>query len=102
MTNEAGTRVPVPGELVVRKIPFDFPDDLEPDWKPDEPERSHMVNGYPELAAIEDAMQASYDRMWVLGVFTGSLHVIWYARRGYVTMLKKDGLWSDLRSKGRS
>jgi predicted metal-dependent hydrolase len=222
---------PKPEDILVRRIPFDFPDDIEPHWKRDEPEFSHMINGasltmpylepflidsireamrqvddpaireaakafmgqegqhyrqhrrynellkkkgYPELAEIEEAMQASYDRMrqkrslgfrmaytagfeamtlgitswlvnerrdlfrnadprvasfilwhmveetehkrvafdvyqaacpgyWtrVLGVFTGSLHVMWYSRRGYVLMLKKDGLWYDWRSRLR-
>lgn len=45
MTDDVGVRIPQPGQLVVRKIPFEFPDDLEPHWKPDEPEWSHMVNG---------------------------------------------------------
>ncbi len=111
---------PQPGEIVVRRIPFEFPDDINPHWKADEPEWSHMVNGasltmpylepflidsmrdalkhvddeevreeargfiaqegqhyrqhrrynellkskgYPELAAIEERMQRSYDRM---------------------------------------
>jgi predicted metal-dependent hydrolase len=225
------TPPPRPGEIVVRRIAFEFPDDIEPHWKPDEPELSHMINGasltmpylepflidsirdalrriedpevieaargfmaqegqhfrqhrrynellkmkgYPELAEIEDQMQASYDRMrerrslafrmgytagfesmtlgvtawlinerialfrgadsrvasfilwhmveetehkrvaydvyqaaclgyWmrVLGVFTGSLHVMAYSRKGYILMLKKDGLWRDWRSRLR-
>lgn len=228
----AGKReIPLPGELVVRRIAFEFPDDIDPHWKPDEPEWSHMINGasltmpylepflidsmrdalrqiedpavreaargfiaqegqhyrqhrrynellkrkgYPELAAIEERMQRSYDRMrarrslrfrmgftagfesmtlgvtswlvgsrrdlfagadarvssfvlwhmveetehkrvafdvyqaacpgyWMraLGVFTGSLHVMWYSRAGYVAMLKKDGLWTNWRSRMR-
>jgi len=231
MNDTLQSMLPKPGEIVVRKIPFEFPEDLDPHWKPDEPEWSHMVNGasltmpylepflidsmrealrridddgvikeargfmaqegqhfrqhrrynellklkgYPELADIEDEMQASYDRMrnhrslafrmgysagfesmtlgatrwlveqrhdlfrgadtrvssfvlwhmveetehkrvaydvyqaacpgyWMraLGVFIGSFHVMWYSRRGYMTMLKKDGLWFDLRSRLR-
>jgi hypothetical protein len=31
--------------LTVRRIPFEFPDDLEPLWNPAKPEWSHMVNG---------------------------------------------------------
>ncbi len=223
--------IPQEGELVVRKIPFEFPDDLEPIWNPDQPEWSHMINGasltmpylepflihsvreaasliddeavleegrgfiaqeaqhyrahrrynellkskgYANLAEIEDDMQRSYDSIkanrslafrlgytcgfetmtlgvtrWVvenrrrllagsdtrvasfivwhlveeaehkrvafntyqaacggywarvLGIFTGSLHVIWYARRAAVSMLKTDGRWRDLRSRIR-
>jgi predicted metal-dependent hydrolase len=230
-TERTGARLPEPGELVVRRIPFEFPDDIRPHWKPDEPEWSHMVNGasltmpylepflidsmrdalervadpalreaargfmaqegqhfrqhrrynevlkangYPELAKVEADMQRSYDRMrarrslafrmgytagfetmtlgvtswlvehrrdlfrdadsrvssfvlwhmveetehkrvafdvyqaacpgyWMraLGVFTGSLHLMWYSRRGYVAMLEKDGLWRTWRSRIR-
>lgn len=114
------TVIPVEGELVIRKIPFDFPDDLDPVWNSAELEWSHMVNGaslampylepfliatlreatrkindpevleeargfiaqeaqhfrthrrynevlksngYPELAAIEDEMKASYAKI---------------------------------------
>jgi predicted metal-dependent hydrolase len=32
-------------DLEVRRIPFEFPDDIEPCWNPDKPEWSHMVNG---------------------------------------------------------
>jgi len=39
------TTIPVEGELVIRKIPFEFPDALDPVWNPAEPEWSHMVNG---------------------------------------------------------
>lgn len=231
MTDSANAALPKPGDIVVRRIPFEFPDDIQPHWKPDEPEWSHMINGasltmpylepflidtmrealrkiddehvqkeargfmaqegqhfrqhrrynellkakgYPELAEIENEMQASYDRMrrrrslafrmgytagfesmtlgvtrmlveqrhdlfrnadprvssfilwhmveetehkrvaydvyqaacpgyWMraLGVFTGSLHVMWFSRRGYRAMLKKDGLWFNLRSRMR-
>ena len=231
MTDSANAALPKPGDIVVRRIPFEFPDDIQPHWKPDEPEWSHMINGasltmpylepflidtmrealrkiddehvqkeargfmaqegqhfrqhrrynellkakgYPELAEIENEMQKSYDRMrrrrslafrmgytagfesmtlgvtrmlveqrhdlfrnadprvssfilwhmveetehkrvaydvyqaacpgyWMraLGVFTGSLHVMWFSRRGYRAMLKKDGLWFNLRSRMR-
>ena len=111
--------IPQPGEIIVRRIPFEFPEDIDPHWKRDEPEWSHMINGasltmpylepflidsmrdalthiddanvreeargfiaqegqhyrqhrryndhiknsYPELAAIEEDMQSSFDRM---------------------------------------
>lgn len=228
---EVRSHLPQPGDIVVRRIPFDFPDDVEPHWKSDEPEWSHMVNGasltmpylepflidsmreamhliedsrirqdargfmaqegqhfrihrrynellkakgYPELALIEEEMQKSYDRMrdrrslafrmaysvgfesmtlgltrWLVeerrdlfrnadprvssfilwhmveetehkrvafdvyqaacpgywmravGVFAGSLDVMRWSRRGYIAMLKKDGLWTDWRSRLR-
>lgn len=31
--------------MVVRKMPFEFPDDISPHWNSDKPEWSHMVNG---------------------------------------------------------
>ena len=39
------TVVPMPGEMIVRRIPFTFPDDLDPIWNPAQPEWSHMVTG---------------------------------------------------------
>jgi len=32
-------------ELTVRRIPFEFPDDIDPHWNAAKPEWSHMVNG---------------------------------------------------------
>jgi len=32
-------------ELLVRKMPFQFPDDIDPQWSKSRPEWSHMVNG---------------------------------------------------------
>jgi hypothetical protein len=32
-------------ELIVRKMPFEFPDDIDPHWHKHKPEWSHMVNG---------------------------------------------------------
>ncbi len=223
------TETPRAGEIVVRSIPFEFPDELPPVWSPHH-EWSHMLNGasltmpylepfliatlkeamdeiddeavleeargfngqeaqhykthrrynellkangYPELAEIEAGMKASYDKlrarsltyrlgyscgfetmtmgvtrwlvaerarlfggsdtrvasfvMWhfveeaehkrvafdvyqaargsywprLVGTFTGSAHVFWWARKGTVAMLKRDGLWRDLRSRLR-
>lgn len=231
MSRDASNDRRTPEEIVVRKIPFEFPDDIDPHWKPDEPELSHMINGasltmpylepflidcmreavklvddpqiradarafsaqegqhfrahrrynellkskgYPELAEIENAMQASYARMrerrslqfrmgytagfesmtlgvtswlvgqrrdlfrnadprvssfilwhmveetehkrvafdvyqaacpgyWMraIGVFVGSLDVMRWSRRGYIQMLKKDGLWTSWPSRLR-
>ena len=215
--------------IEVRKVPFEFPDDLDPVWHPEHHEWSHMINGasltmpylepfliatlrdaakeiddpeileevngfvgqegqhfrthrrfnevlkangYPELAEIESAMKESYQRIrerrslafrlayscgfetmtmgvtrWLveervklfagsdtrvasfalwhmveevehkrvafdayqaavgtywqraLGVFTGSLHVFWLARKGCIAMLKADGKWRNPRSR---
>ncbi len=40
MADENASPVPV-----VRRIPFGFPDDIEPHWHPDKPEWSHMITG---------------------------------------------------------
>ncbi|MFK8020785.1 MAG: metal-dependent hydrolase [Pseudomonadales bacterium] len=34
-----------PVDIVIRKMPFEFPDDIEPHWNSAKPEWSHMVNG---------------------------------------------------------
>lgn len=117
MTDIAPTTFP---PIEIRQIPFEFPDDLDPVWHPDQHEWSHMLNGvsltmpylepfliatlreaageiddpavleeiagfvgqeaqhfrthrrynellkrngYPELAAVEHGMKASYERM---------------------------------------
>lgn len=233
MDNEAkatvAQRMPIP-----RSIPFSFPDDLDPHWKPDDPEFCAMVNGasltmpylepflirsvreasqliddpaiaemgrafntqeqhhykthrrfnellkakrYPELAAIEADLEARYRRLagrslrtrmaytagfesmtlgvtkWLvenrvalfgggdtrvvsfilwhfveesehklvaydlyraafggglraylaraIGVFHGSLDVMWYSMRGYKAILQNDGLWTNLSSRIR-
>jgi predicted metal-dependent hydrolase len=31
--------------MLVRKMPFEFPEDIDPHWNPDKPEWSHMVSG---------------------------------------------------------
>ena len=33
------------GEIVVRPFAFEFPEDLDPLWVPDNPVRSHFFNG---------------------------------------------------------
>jgi predicted metal-dependent hydrolase len=217
-------------KIVTRRIPFEFPVDMQPHWIPAKPELSHMMNGasltmpylepflirtlrealqqvddpalradgeafmsqegqhfrahrryndtlkhngYPELAVIEVAMEDSYARLekrslpqrlaysagfesmtlgvtrWLIGerralfagadprivsfilwhmveetehktvafdiyqkvfgnyftrmigVLHGSLDVMRHSMRGYRLMLKKDGLWSDWRSRLR-
>lgn len=221
----------IDGSLIVpRRIPFEFPDDIQPTWIPGEPELSHMINGasltmpylepflirtirealpqisepglradaeafiaqegmhfrahrrfndvlkrngYPELAEVEAAMDASYARLakrslttrlaytagfeamtigvtnWLVkerralflgadtrvvsfvlwhmveetehktvafdvyqatqtsvlrrafGVLHGSFDVMRFSMRGYKAMLRKDGLWTNLRSRLR-
>ncbi len=217
-------------KIEIRKIPFQFEDDISPVWNPAMPEWSHMVNGaslampylepfliknvrealpliedpelledarafigqeaqhfsnhrrynemlkrngYPELASVEQSMTKGYERLakrtlvwrlaytagfetmttgmtewlindrerlfhgadpvvvslvlWhmveetehksvaydvyqtvsgsyvlrVLGLVYGSIHVGLLSRRGYVAMLKRDGLWWQLRSRLR-
>lgn len=39
------TAAPVEGEIVVRRVPFEFPDDLDPVWHPTHHEWAHMING---------------------------------------------------------
>ena len=39
------TAIPTEGEIVVRRVPFEFPDDLDPVWNPGHREWSHMING---------------------------------------------------------
>ena len=41
----APTKSPSRSNLTVRRIPFEFPQDLEPHWNAAKPEWSHMVNG---------------------------------------------------------
>lgn len=64
------SRIPSEGELVVRRIPFEFLEDLDPAWCPDQREWSHMVNGasltmpYLEpflIATLRDAMKEIED-----------------------------------------
>lgn len=39
------TEVATGSAIVTRRIPFEFPDDIEPHWIPGQPELSQMVNG---------------------------------------------------------
>ena len=34
-----------PDPITIRRIPFEFPDDINPHWHPREPEWSHVING---------------------------------------------------------
>lgn len=67
----------------------------------------HMVEETEHKCVAFDAYKAvfgsSLKSYWhrMLGVFHGSLHVLWLARRGYHIMLKKDGLWKNMKSRWR-
>lgn len=63
----------------------------------------HMVEEVEHKRVAFDAYQAAVGKEWhrKLGILTGSLHVFWWARKGTVVMLKKDGLWRDLASRRR-
>jgi len=220
----------VQSAIQMRRMPFEYTDDIEPHWRPDQPEWSHMVNGasltmpflepflnvnmnealpnisdpqiladavafigqesqhyrqhrkynsllkrkgYPELVDVEGAMDASFKRLagkslafrlaytagfetltlgateWVVtnrmemfknsdlriaslllwhlveetehktvafdvyqdicgsyrqriyGLVYASYHMVFWTRQGYIAMLKKDGLWNDMKSRRR-
>ena len=61
----------------------------------------HMVEETEHKSVAYDAFQAVSGNYWlrIIGLFWGSLHVGFMSRRAYMTMLKKDGRWSDLRSR---
>jgi len=67
----------------------------------------HMVEETEHKCVAFDAYKAVYGNKrgayWhrMLGVFHGSFHVLWLSRRGYHIMLKKDGLWRNLKSRWR-
>lgn len=50
-----------------------------------------------------DVYQSARGQYWqrVLGVFTGSLHVFWWSRKGAVEMLKVDGRWRNPKARWR-
>ena len=50
-------------------------------------------------AACGGGIAAYFARM--IGVFNGSLDVMWYSMRGYKAILQKDGLWNRMRSRLR-
>ncbi|TDI57895.1 MAG: metal-dependent hydrolase [Alphaproteobacteria bacterium] len=221
---------PVQSTIQMRRVPFEYPDDINPHWHAGEPEWSHMVNdasltmpylepflnvnmnealprikdpqvhadaiafikqesqhyrqhrkynallknqGYPELVAVEHAMDTSFKKLadkslafrlaytvgfetltlgateWVVGnrremfneadlrvaslilwhlveetehktaafdvyrdvcggyfqrvygLLYASFHMVYWSRQGYIAMLKKDGLWNNIRSRTR-
>jgi len=63
----------------------------------------HMVEETEHKSVAFEVFQAVSGSYWlrVLGLIYGSLHVGFLSRRGYVAMLKKDGVWRDPRSRLR-
>ena len=63
----------------------------------------HMVEEVEHKRVAFDAYKAIEGPYWqrALGVFTGSAHVFWWARKGCIAMLKHDGRWRDPRSRIR-
>ncbi len=63
----------------------------------------HMVEETEHKSVAFEVFQAVSGNYWlrILGLAYGSLHVGFLSRRGYVSMLKKDGCWHDLRSRLR-
>jgi uncharacterized protein len=63
----------------------------------------HMVEEIEHKSVAFDVFQAvsgSYS-LRVFGLLYGAMHVAILSRRGYVAMLKRDGRWTDLRSRLR-
>jgi len=93
--------VPQPGELVVRRIPFEFPDDLDPAWSPHR-EWSHMVNGgslvmpYLEpflIATLKEAIELIDDEEVIAEArgFNGQEAQHYKTHRRYNELLKANG-----------
>ena len=67
----------------------------------------HMVEETEHKRVAHDVYHALYPKglraylSRVIGVFHGSLDVMRFSRRGYILMLKKDGLWWNISSRLR-
>ncbi len=61
----------------------------------------HMVEETEHKTVAYDVFQALSGSYWlrIYGLLHGSMHVGFLARRGYRSMLKKDGLWRNPRSR---
>lgn len=44
-SNSPASDEQTPATMIIRKMPFEFPDDIAPHWNPSKPEWSHMVSG---------------------------------------------------------
>ena len=63
----------------------------------------HMVEETEHKRVAYDVYQAACPGYWmrILGLIVGPLHLMKYTIRAYKVMLKKDGLWFNLRSRTR-
>ena len=61
----------------------------------------HMVEETEHKTVAVDIYQHLYNDYWarVWGIVCGSWHVVKFSRKAYVQTLKKDGRWSDWRSR---
>lgn len=61
----------------------------------------HMVEETEHKSVAYDVYQKVCGRYWlrVFGMLHGSFHVGFMARRAYIAMLKKDGLWGSFKSR---
>ena len=94
--------IPAEGELVIRKVPFEFDDDLDPVWNPGQREWSHMVNGasltmpYLEpflIATLRDATKSIDDEAVLEEArgFMGQEAQHYKTHRRYNELLKANG-----------
>jgi predicted metal-dependent hydrolase len=61
----------------------------------------HFVEEIEHKNVAFDAYQAVYGNYWyrIYGTFFATMHVVKFSRKAYQLMLKKDGLWGNLRSR---
>lgn len=61
----------------------------------------HFVEEIEHKCAAYDAYQTLYGQYFyrVYGTFFATLHVMKYSRKAYIAMMKKDGLWNDVKSR---
>ena len=64
----------------------------------------HMVEETEHKTVAHAVYQQLYSDYWARawGLFCGSWHIVRYGRKSYINMLKKDGKWSDWRSRWRA
>lgn len=61
----------------------------------------HFVEEIEHKCAAFDAYQAAYGHYWyrIYGTLFAALHIMKFSRRGYIIMMKKDGVWGSIRSR---